>query len=99
VVDSKTDGPVGETWYVVQQKGGKTQFWIDWIWIDPLFRRRGFGSQVLRQLAKEAARLGADRLELSVVSDNPGAMALYRKPGYAPWRFQMVKQVKPPRRA
>lgn len=95
IIDEKSDDHVGETWYLVAEKGGKTHFWIDWIWIEPQYRRRGYATEVLRLLAEEAARLGADRVGLSVVSENTGAVALYSKLGYATRRMHMVKMLTP----
>ncbi|MCI4351390.1 MAG: GNAT family N-acetyltransferase [Thermoplasmata archaeon] len=94
-IDAASGAPVGETWYFVQEKGGKTQFWIDWIWIDPRHRRQGHASRVLEHLAEIARVRGADRIGLSVVSDNPGAIALYAKLGYEPFRTQLVKLLTP----
>lgn len=35
IIDEKSNTRVGETWYLVAEKGGKTHFWIDWIWVEP----------------------------------------------------------------
>jgi len=26
---------VGEAWYVAEELGGRLQFWVEWLWIDP----------------------------------------------------------------
>jgi len=54
VIEQESGKRVGETWYISQTKGGKTQFWIDWIWIEPPYRRRGYASQVLARLEELA---------------------------------------------
>ena len=91
VVDPETGQRVGETWYQIQPRAGKVQFWIDWIWIDPDHRRKGYAVATFLQLEKEARRRGADRVGLSVWFDNPGAIALYQKLGYAPASMWMMK--------
>lgn len=93
LVDVPTGARVGETWYTAEEQGGKVQFWIDWLWIDPPHRRTGRATDALRQLEAEARRLGADRTGLTVWTDNPGAMELYRKAGYTPSNLQMTKPV------
>ena len=91
VVDQEAGQRVGETWYLVHPRAGKVQFWIDWIWIDPDHRRKGYAVAALRLLEEEARRRGADRVGLSVWFDNPGAIALYQKLGYAPASMWMMK--------
>ena len=93
VVDVKAGERVGETWYLVQESGGKLRFWIDWIWIEEEHRRKGFATATLLRLEEEARQLGADRVGLSVWFDNPGAIALYSKLGYAPASMWMMKSL------
>ena len=76
---------------MVKERGGKVHFWIDWIWIERQYRRQGFATATLRILEQEARKLGADRTGLTVRTDNPGAVALYSKLGYANERMQMTK--------
>ena len=94
-VDDAVGARVGEAWYTVQERGGKTQFWIDWVWIEPKHRRQGYATQTLRSLEEEARRAGADRTGLSVWTDNPGAMALYSKLGYTTVHMRMSKSLSP----
>lgn len=96
VVDEETGARVGETWYVAEPEGGKIRFWINWIWIDPEFRRRGYAKEVLAQLGKEASRRGADRIGLYVFADNPNAIDLYSKLGFVTQSLGMVKPLEPP---
>lgn len=93
VVDEATDSRVGETWYSVHEKAGKTTLWVDWIWIEPEFRRRGFATQTLLALEAEATHLGAYRTGLHVVADNEGARELYSKLGYVTTDMQMEKGI------
>ena len=80
--DDETGVLVGESWYTASTKGGKVQFWIEWIWVEPPHRRKGYATQALQRLEEEARSLGADRLGLNVWIDNPGAIALYSGLGY-----------------
>ncbi|MCI4335742.1 MAG: GNAT family N-acetyltransferase [Thermoplasmata archaeon] len=95
VVEVSTGSRVGETWYIIRARGGKTQAWIDWIWVDPSHRRRGYATYVFRWLEQEAARLGADRIGLNVLADNEGALALYEKLGYRATSFRLSKPLPP----
>jgi ribosomal protein S18 acetylase RimI-like enzyme len=96
LVDEESGARIGEAWYVLQSKGGKTQLWIDWIWVEPEFRRRGYATQVFGRLEEEARARGAGRVGLHVVSENEGALALYDKLGYAVTDLLMAKVVAPP---
>jgi ribosomal protein S18 acetylase RimI-like enzyme len=86
---------VGEVWYSAEEQGGSLQFWVEWIWIEPEFRRRGYATAALTALEEEARRLGATRLGLDVWTDNPPAIELYRRLGYSPARVSMVKPLGP----
>ena len=93
VMDSDTNAPVGEIWYEAEREGGKLQFTVEWIQIEPEFRRRGYASAALHSLEEMAARHGADRIHLTVWTDNPGAMELYSKLGYRPLNVDLSKRL------
>ncbi len=94
VLDEPEGALVGETWYSVEEQGGKVQFWVHWIWVDPALRRRGFATQILRRLAEIADEEGAERMGLSVLADNTPALTLYRKLGFADDRLRMSRPVR-----
>ncbi|MGD0587531.1 MAG: GNAT family N-acetyltransferase [Thermoplasmata archaeon] len=91
--DETTGTLVGESWYTASKKGGKVQFWIEWIWVEPQHRRKGYATQALQRLEEEARSLGADRLGLNVWMDNPGAIALYSSLGYQTVNMAMAKSL------
>lgn len=93
LVEEPGETRVGEAWYTAEEQGGKTQFWIEWIWVEPQYRRRGYATQALRRLEEEARRLGADRVGLTVWMDNPGAIELYSKLGYATANMGLTKSL------
>lgn len=93
VVDDRDGGIVGETWYRAHPQGGHLQFWVDWIWIDPAHRRKGYATRLLLLLAAMAEKEGADQLGLSVVADNENAIGLYRKLGFSVTRMHMTKRL------
>jgi ribosomal protein S18 acetylase RimI-like enzyme len=95
VVDAASGHRVGETWYSVETKGGKVQFWVHWIWIEPPDRRLGYATAVLEQLEREATERGADRMGLFVASDNTEALALYTKLGFNTTNMRMAKRLRP----
>lgn len=94
VIRPEGDQRVGETWYQVQEQGGKPRFWVDWLWIDPAYRRQGYATVTLLRLEAEAREQGADRVGLAVWFDNPGAIALYTKLGYVPANMWMTKPLR-----
>ena len=96
-VRERPGGPrVGEVWYRITEKGGKTQAWVDWIWIAKEFRRRGLGRAVLELVGREAALRGADRIGLNVEADNPEAMEFYRRLGFEATSSHLARRIPPP---
>ena len=89
--DEGSGATVGELWYHVLTNGGTTRVWVDWVWVDPPHRRRGFASAALRAVEEEAIRIGAIRIGLSVYADNPGARALYERLGFVPEVYHMMR--------
>jgi ribosomal protein S18 acetylase RimI-like enzyme len=51
-------------------------------WIDPRYRRRGLGRQLVRRAIDWAAAHGADHLRLWVDDTNPGAAKFYEALGF-----------------
>jgi ribosomal protein S18 acetylase RimI-like enzyme len=93
LVETASSARVGEAWYMARTEGGKVQFWVNWLAVEPEHRRRGYASEALRLLEEVAQKLGADRTVLTVWTDNPGAIALYTKLGYAPANMNLVKRI------
>ena len=93
LVDGSSNTQVGEVMYKVEERGGKVEFSIEWIWVDPARRRQGYATQALLMLEDEARRVGADRTRLFVWMDNPEAIALYSKLGYSTISMGMSKSL------
>ena len=53
-------------------------------WLDPRYRRRGFGRRLVAMAIEWASAHGADHLRLWVDDTNPNAAAFYRAIGFAP---------------
>ncbi len=58
------------------------------MYVAPGARRGGVGRALLRAAAREARRMGAERLELTVTTVNAPALALYRGAGFRTWGVQ-----------
>ena len=63
---------------------GRPGIYIEDLYVDELFRRRGFGSALLRYVARLANERQCGRLEWSVLDWNEPAIQFYRKLGAAP---------------
>lgn len=97
IIDAGSWQRVGEGWHSVEEKGGRVQFWLHWIWIEPHYRRRGYAKAVFSTLEREAVTAGADRLGLYVAADNKEALALYAELGFRTTNMRMAKTLPAPR--
>jgi ribosomal protein S18 acetylase RimI-like enzyme len=83
--------------YVVLTLGFSFEFrghdaFIDELYIEPAYRRRGYGREAVRFLEEQARKMGANALHLEVDYGNDPAMELYRRSGYQDHnRFLMTK--------
>lgn len=93
IVDSSSGEKVGYLWYNVQARKTGTRIFILAFAIDEMHRRKGYGAAALKVLETEAARLGADAIELHVFGDNAVARKLYAGLGYRETDLQMAKAV------
>ena len=51
--------------------------WLEDLYIDPAFRGKGYGTELLRYLAKEVKKIGGKRLEWCVLKWNQKAIDVY----------------------
>lgn len=65
---------------------GRPGIFIEDLFVDEAFRRRGFGGALLRYVAKVADERNCGRLEWSVLDWNEPAINFYRKLGALPMR-------------
>jgi GNAT superfamily N-acetyltransferase len=65
---------------------GQPGIYIEDLFIDEAFRRRGFGTALLRHVARLATERGCGRLEWSVLDWNEPAINFYRKLGAVPMK-------------
>jgi ribosomal protein S18 acetylase RimI-like enzyme len=56
---------------------------IDELYIEPQWRRMGFGRQAMQHVESQARALGVNALHLEVDRGNDPAIELYRRAGYA----------------
>lgn len=52
------------------------------MWVSPAGRGRGVGNRLIQAIAQWASEQGASTLRLSVMRDNPKAIALYERHGF-----------------
>jgi diamine N-acetyltransferase len=86
--------PVG---YIVLTIGFSFEFYghdsfIDELYVDAAFRRRGYGKQAVTFLEERAREMGVNAIHLEVDQGNDPAFELYRRTGYEDHdRFLMTK--------
>ncbi|PJN28262.1 GNAT family N-acetyltransferase [Kitasatospora sp. CB02891] len=76
---------VGDAWIGPDLRtaaGDERAAWLYDLHVEPEFRRRGFGSAILRAAEALTAREGWTALGLNVFGGNEAAIALYRANGY-----------------
>lgn len=56
---------------------------VEGVFVRPEYRRRGVGTRIMQQAVSVARDAGCLHLRCNVKWDNPGAIALYRKCGFA----------------
>lgn len=93
IVDDPSGDRVGEAWYSTDVKGGRTHFWVHWIFVDRPHRRRGHARRTLELLEERAREAGADRIGLHVLADNDEALALYAKVGFRASSHRLAKRL------
>ncbi len=90
--------PVG---YVVLTIGFSFEFhghdaFIDELFVDEAFRRRGYGRRAVAFVETKARDMGVNAIHLEVDRGNDPALELYRRTGYQDHqRFLMTKWVEP----
>jgi RimJ/RimL family protein N-acetyltransferase len=93
ITDPSTSEVVGTLWLAVQGGGAGRAVWIYDIEIFAPHRRKGYAKKALRAAEREAAELGAGRIELHVFGHNAAARALYEGAGYSPTSIVMSKDL------
>ena len=97
----------GKTWllfegdllvgYIVLTIGFSFEFhghdsFIDELYVEPAYRRRGFGRQAVEFIEKRAREMGVNAIHLEVDRGNDPAFELYRRTGFEDHdRFLMTK--------
>lgn len=68
--------------YVAVERQADGSGYIDYLGVDPAFRRQGVGAQLVRAGVTALAALGCERFHLTVREANAGARALYAGLGF-----------------
>ena len=58
--------------------------WINYLAVDPLQQRRGFGRALMREVEQRLAARGCPKLNLQVRAGNDPVLAFYERLGYRP---------------
>ncbi|EMA12578.1 GNAT family N-acetyltransferase [Haloarcula marismortui] len=69
----------------------KTRGIIENIFVEPVHRNQGIGSELLDTAEELLRQAGADILALEAMADNESARQFYRAHGYAPHRIELEK--------
>jgi len=56
--------------------------WINYLGVDPEYRRRGIGKQIMRAVEEKIRAMGSPKINLQVRSDNAGVVKFYEAIGY-----------------
>lgn len=56
--------------------------WVNYLAVDPAFRQKGFGRQLMAEIEKRLLALGCPKINLQVRADNTPALEFYSRIGY-----------------
>lgn len=84
---------VGIIWLAEIQSGAQRFAFIYDIRIYEQYRRKGYGTQAMLAVEREAKALGLDRISLHVFGHNKAAQELYEKLGYEITNINMSKGI------
>jgi ribosomal protein S18 acetylase RimI-like enzyme len=57
--------------------------WINYLAVDPLFRRRGLGRELMREVQHRLQSLGCAKINLQIRRENVEAIAFYERIGFS----------------
>ncbi len=93
--DARSGEAVGYIWLSVDENAVIPSGFIFALSIHEKFRRRGYGTMMMRAIEAKASELGLRRLMLHVFAQNPVAVHMYEKAGYCVTSLNMMKEVHP----
>lgn len=64
-------------------------FYVNEIFVDPNYQRKGCGSMALNQLAGELKKIGVSRIELHTISED---ISFYEKNGFSPSSYLYLEK-------
>jgi ribosomal protein S18 acetylase RimI-like enzyme len=56
--------------------------WVNYLAVDPAFRKKGFGRQLMAEIEKRLLASGCPKINLQVRMDNTSALEFYSRIGY-----------------
>ena len=56
--------------------------WVNYLAVDPAFRKKGFGRQLMAEIEKRLLASGCPKINLQVRMDNTSALEFYSQIGY-----------------
>jgi Acetyltransferases len=56
--------------------------WVNYLAVDPAFRKKGFGRQLMAEIENRLLALGCPKINLQVRTDNTPARGFYSRIGY-----------------
>ncbi|GEM_PF-233311 len=74
--------PAGFVLIGLKEAGGKKTAWNGGTGVNPAFRGVGIAKRLLQEAVRRVRETGADSLALEVRTDNPGAIAAYKRVGF-----------------
>jgi len=91
VISDPGETRVGELWYALQTYPAGKEFFVYWLGIAEPYRRRGYGTAVLRSLETLASNEGVRRVALAVFGNNREAREFYDRLGFVATTLLLVK--------
>ena len=96
IQDTTLGEKVGILWFAAEAREGRgSRAFVYDLWIDEVYRRRGYATQALEALDARARELGLSKIMLHVFGHNQAARLLYAKVGFEEVDLILAKTLGP----
>jgi len=75
-------GTIGDRVVATAMIGYVNRGWVNYLAVDPNYRRHGIGRRVMKKAEEELSRLGCPKINVQIHTSNEGAIGFYESIGF-----------------